>query len=204
MRTASTSPSSTTPSIAAASCTGSGRRSASRAICLFLSIVIGIVGAWLQGSRFTLTTRIVQGYVQFFRNTPPLVQLSFFYFAVGSLLPAPAGPARPDGAAHQQFRLGDHLVLASSPAPSTSRSFAPASRRCPEPPIEAAESLGYSAAARPISTSCCRSPSASACRRSTTTSSTSSRRRRSPTRSACRSCSMPPRRSGPRFSTSAR
>ena len=57
-------------------------------ICLVLSIVIGIVGAWLQGSRFTITKRIVQGYIQFFRNTPPLVQLFFFYFAVGSVLPA--------------------------------------------------------------------------------------------------------------------
>lgn len=58
------------------------------AICLVLSIVIGIVGAWLQGSRFHMTRRLVQGYIQFFRNTPPLVQLFFFYFAVGSVLPA--------------------------------------------------------------------------------------------------------------------
>ena len=27
----------------------------------------------------------MQGYIQFFRNTPPLVQLYFFYFALGSL-----------------------------------------------------------------------------------------------------------------------
>src|SRR3546814_4364264 len=57
-------------------------------ICLFFSRVIGVVGAWLQGSRFTWTRRIVQGYIQLFRNTPPLVQLYFFYFAFGSLLPA--------------------------------------------------------------------------------------------------------------------
>jgi len=57
------------------------------AICLLLSVVIGILGAWLQGSRLVWTRRIVQGYIQFFRNTPPLVQLYFFFFAVGSLLP---------------------------------------------------------------------------------------------------------------------
>lgn len=56
-------------------------------ICLLLSVVIGVVGAWLQGSRLVLLRRVVQGYIQFFRNTPPLVQLFFFYFAVGSVLP---------------------------------------------------------------------------------------------------------------------
>ncbi|MET4807887.1 amino acid ABC transporter permease [Limibacillus halophilus] len=56
-------------------------------ICLAFSIVIGLVGAWLQGSKLVWTRRVVQGYIQFFRNTPPLVQLYFFYFAIGSLLP---------------------------------------------------------------------------------------------------------------------
>ena len=57
------------------------------AICLVLSIIIGVVGAWLQGSDFKVTRRLMQGYIQFFRNTPPLVQLFFFYFALGSVLP---------------------------------------------------------------------------------------------------------------------
>ena len=57
------------------------------AVCLVFSVIIGIVGAWLQGSRLKWTRRIVQGYIQFFRNTPPLVQLYFFYFALGSLMP---------------------------------------------------------------------------------------------------------------------
>ncbi len=56
-------------------------------ICLVLSVLIGIAGAWLQGSKLVWTRRIVQGYIQFFRNTPPLVQLYFFFFAVGSLMP---------------------------------------------------------------------------------------------------------------------
>ncbi len=56
-------------------------------ICTLLSLAIGIAGAWLQGARFTPARQLVQGYVQFFRNTPPLVQLFFFYFAVGNQLP---------------------------------------------------------------------------------------------------------------------
>ncbi|MFX7804419.1 ABC transporter permease subunit, partial [Acinetobacter baumannii] len=56
-------------------------------LCIGLSILIGIFGAWLQGSRFRILKTLVQGYIQFFRNTPPLVQMFFFYFALGPMLP---------------------------------------------------------------------------------------------------------------------
>jgi polar amino acid transport system permease protein len=62
------------------------------AICIVLSVLIGVVGAWLQGSRLRFTRYVVYWYIQFFRNTPPLVQLYFFYFGVGSLL-STAGPS---------------------------------------------------------------------------------------------------------------
>ncbi|MEX1350680.1 MAG: hypothetical protein AB1Z31_23415 [Desulfobacterales bacterium] len=62
--------------------------------CLVFSVIIGIGGAWLQGSRLKWTRRIVQGYIQFFRNTPPLVQLYFFLLR----------PGRPD--AENTERLG--------------------------------------------------------------------------------------------------
>ena len=55
-------------------------------VCLIASVVIGIIGAWLQGSRLAVLRWLTQGYVQAFRNTPPLVQLYFFYFALGSYL----------------------------------------------------------------------------------------------------------------------
>jgi polar amino acid transport system permease protein len=55
-------------------------------LCLVLSVAIGVVGAWLQGSRLHILRLLTQGYIQFFRNTPPLVQLYFFYFALGSYL----------------------------------------------------------------------------------------------------------------------
>jgi polar amino acid transport system permease protein len=57
-------------------------------ICVIFSVIIGLIGAWLQGSPIRALRNIVQGYIQFFRNTPPLVQLLFFYFALGQFTPA--------------------------------------------------------------------------------------------------------------------
>jgi polar amino acid transport system permease protein len=56
-------------------------------VCVVLSILIGLIGALVQGARSPIARAAVQGFVQFFRNTPPLVQLAFFYFAVSTLLP---------------------------------------------------------------------------------------------------------------------
>lgn len=55
--------------------------------CVVLSVVIGVVGAWLQGSHLKVVRAVMQGYIQFFRNTPPLIQLLFFYFALGQFTP---------------------------------------------------------------------------------------------------------------------
>jgi len=55
--------------------------------CIVLSVIIGVVGAWLQGSPLRVLRAFVQGYIQFFRNTPPLIQLLFFYFALGQFTP---------------------------------------------------------------------------------------------------------------------
>ena len=56
------------------------------AVCIVLSIVIGVLGAWIQGSRLRVARTVVHWYIQAFRNTPPLVQLYFFYFGLGGLL----------------------------------------------------------------------------------------------------------------------
>src|SRR2546423_9815956 len=61
------------------------------AVCLIASVIIGVAGAWIQGSRLRVLRLITQGYIQFFRNTPPLVQLYFFYFALGSYLKITTG-----------------------------------------------------------------------------------------------------------------
>ena len=55
--------------------------------CVILSVIIGGVGAWAQGAPSRLVRALVQGYIQFFRNTPPVVQLLFFYFALGQFTP---------------------------------------------------------------------------------------------------------------------
>jgi len=60
-------------------------------ICIVASVVIGGIGAWIQGSRLRVARTIVHWYIQAFRNTPPLVQLYFFYFGLGSLLKAAGG-----------------------------------------------------------------------------------------------------------------
>jgi polar amino acid transport system permease protein len=57
------------------------------AVTIVLSILIGIVGAWLQGSRFRWLRLVVDGFISLFRNTPPLVQIYFFYFGLGYALP---------------------------------------------------------------------------------------------------------------------
>jgi polar amino acid transport system permease protein len=56
-------------------------------LSIILSIIIGIIGAWAQTSGSRIIRGFTQGYIQFFRNTPPLVQMYFFYFALGPLLP---------------------------------------------------------------------------------------------------------------------
>jgi polar amino acid transport system permease protein len=56
------------------------------ALCIVASVVIGIAGAFVQRSRLRLLRGVMAAYVQLFRNTPPLVQLYFFYFALGSYL----------------------------------------------------------------------------------------------------------------------
>src|SRR5829696_395049 len=60
-------------------------------VCIVFSIVIGVFGACLQGARSAVLRALLQGYVQLFRNTPPLVQLLFFYFGVGTALGSVTG-----------------------------------------------------------------------------------------------------------------
>jgi polar amino acid transport system permease protein len=112
-------------------------------ICLAFSVVIGIVGAWLQGSRLVWTRRIVQGYIQFFRNTPPLVQLYFFFFAVGSLL-----PTHENRFGFQEPMLDNFtwaiISLSFFAGAFNVEIFRSGIEAVPNSTVEAAESLGYS------------------------------------------------------------
>lgn len=56
------------------------------AVSILLSVAIGVLGAYILFTRGRIAQRLVGGYIQVFRNTPPLIQLYFFYFALGPTL----------------------------------------------------------------------------------------------------------------------
>jgi polar amino acid transport system permease protein len=56
-------------------------------ISAVVSIVIGLVGAGCLTLPYRLPQAITRCYVSFFRNTPPLIQMYFFFFAIGALTP---------------------------------------------------------------------------------------------------------------------
>ncbi|HTR57890.1 MAG TPA: amino acid ABC transporter permease [Casimicrobiaceae bacterium] len=108
-------------------------------ICILASVLIGIVGAWLQGSRLKPVRAAVSAYVQCFRNTPPLVQLYFFYFGLGSLLKGAEGHAPAIG------NVGWAVISLSLFAGAFNvEIFRAGIEAVPHTTIEAAESLGFS------------------------------------------------------------
>ena len=111
--------------------------------CLILSVLIGIVGAWLQGARSAILRAFVQGYIQFFRNTPPFVQLLFFYFALGQFTPTYS----PDGWLEVPVisNVGWAIISLSMFAGSFNvEIFRAGIEAVPESTVEASESLGFS------------------------------------------------------------
>jgi polar amino acid transport system permease protein len=55
---------------------------------LIFSLVVGFIGAWAQGAKSKIVRYGIAGYIQLFRNTPPFVQILFFYFVLGNLTPS--------------------------------------------------------------------------------------------------------------------
>jgi polar amino acid transport system permease protein len=112
------------------------------ASCIVLSVVIGVVGAWIQGSKLRLLRLATQGYIQLFRNTPPLIQLYFFYFALGSYI-AVQGPTG------QPVPLVSNvawaiLCLSFYAGAFNVEIFRAGIEAVPRTTVEAAEALGYS------------------------------------------------------------
>ncbi|MDX1514393.1 MAG: amino acid ABC transporter permease [Gammaproteobacteria bacterium] len=116
-------------------------------ICVILSVVIGVIGAWLQGSKFRIIRLVVAGYIQFFRNTPPLVQLLFFYFALGKTLENIGLMPMYDAGGWQQPLIGNFgwaVVSLSFFAGSFNvEIFRSGIEAVPTSTREAAEALGY-------------------------------------------------------------
>lgn len=111
--------------------------------CVFFSVIIGVVGAWMQGSPLRVLRTFVQGYIQFFRNTPPLVQLLFFYFALGQFTPTYS----PDGWLEVPIisNVGWAIISLSFFAGSFNvEIFRAGIEAVPESTQEAAEALGMS------------------------------------------------------------
>ncbi len=110
------------------------------AIVLVLSMFFGAVVAWLAGSRLSWVRRVTSSYVQVFRNTPPLVQMYFFYFAVGPLMPKIGG-------APLIGSMGWAIIaLTLLEAAFTAEIFRAGVEAVPKAMIEAAQALGYSRA----------------------------------------------------------
>jgi len=112
------------------------------ALCLVCSVAIGIVGAWVQGSRLKLLRALTQAYIQFFRNTPPLVQLYFFYFALGGYL-------RITNAAGLEVPVVSNFVwavicLSLYAGAFNIEIFRAGIEAVPKETVDAAEALGYS------------------------------------------------------------
>jgi polar amino acid transport system permease protein len=107
------------------------------AICIVLSVVIGVAGAWIQGSRYRAPRAVIHWYIQAFRNTPPLVQLYFFYFGLGSLLASASGPL--------VSNVGWAVIALSFFAGAFNvEIFRAGIEAVPRTTLEAAESLGFS------------------------------------------------------------
>jgi len=110
------------------------------AYCLVLSLFFGALVAMLQGSRVALMRRTATVFVELFRNTPPLVQLYFFYFALGPLLPKVGGvpPLGSFGWAVVSLTLLETAFAAEI--------YRAGIEAVPKAMVEAAASLGFSRA----------------------------------------------------------
>lgn len=109
---------------------------------ILASLVIGAVGALVQGGPSRFLRALVNGFVVVFRNTPPLVQIFFFYFGLGTLLPATRGA---DGLRVPILDNVQWAIVALSlfAGAFNVEIFRSGIEAVPRTTVEAAESLGY-------------------------------------------------------------
>ena len=109
---------------------------------ILLSLVIGAVGALIQSGPSRLLRGFVNAFVVVFRNTPPLVQLFFFYFGLGTMLPSTetASGMREPILNNVQWAV---ISLSLFAAAFNVEIFRSGIEAVPKTTIEAAEALGY-------------------------------------------------------------
>jgi polar amino acid transport system permease protein len=109
---------------------------------ILLSLVIGAIGALIQSGPSRLLCGLVNGFVVIFRNTPPLVQLFFFYFGLGTMLPATETTSgmREPLLNNVQWAI---ISLSLFAAAFNIEIFRSGIEAVPKTTIEAAEALGY-------------------------------------------------------------
>ncbi|HVJ51509.1 MAG TPA: amino acid ABC transporter permease [Aliidongia sp.] len=109
---------------------------------IVLSLIIGAVGAGMARARNPILRGCVYWIVQFFRNTPPLAQLYFFFFGLNSVLVTHGANGLP------QPLVGNVawaiLSLSLFAGAHNVELFRAGIEAVPATMLEAAESLGYS------------------------------------------------------------
>ncbi len=111
-------------------------------LTIFFSLVIGVVGAWLQGSRRPTVRALLTGYIALFRNTPPLVQMYFFFFAFNPLFPQITVKSISHPLLNNFFWAAFSLSFFAGAF--NVEIFRSGLEAVPKTMLEAAESLGYS------------------------------------------------------------
>lgn len=111
-------------------------------VCSVASIIIGMIGAWFQDSSVRWLRGIVTAYIAFFRNTPPLIQLYFFYFAVDNFVVSSLSLS---GNVLSSFGWAA-LSLSFFAGAFNVEIFRAGLEAVPQQTVEAAESLGFTRA----------------------------------------------------------
>jgi polar amino acid transport system permease protein len=108
---------------------------------ILISLVLGAAGALIQSGPSRLLRGLVNAFVVVFRNTPPLVQLFFFYFGLGTLMPSiESGGMRVPLLNNIQWAIISLSLFAGAFNVEIFRSGIDA---VPRTTVEAAEALGY-------------------------------------------------------------
>lgn len=110
---------------------------------VLLSVLLGMLCAWAQGSPFRPLRWLIGLYVQFFRNTPALAQLYFFYFGVGALMPQVSDGLNGTRPLFDNFQW-TVISLSLFAGAFNTEIFRAGIEAVPRETVEAAEALGYS------------------------------------------------------------